>query len=238
MLQPAAANFRYDLAGEDLYRIESPSTVSRVSYVGTEQLSIAGTGKSRRFEARARYVRTAPDGKSNADARFVAELLPDGTFEDRLDDDPEFLTILNQPFAIQLDKATLRDLRELRGAVPFTAGSPLGGAAMLRGFLRPGTSGPLAGRPSIGVRFEAAGPMSGSLPGHGDSVLSGSMRMDGTAYYSLADAVLLALQATLTINARLRQNRSSAYVPVRITYRRSIRIADGERAVGQAPRRL
>ena len=66
-----------------------------------------------RFEARARYTRTGPDGESRAEARFVQVLLPNGTFEDRVDDDPDFLTILNQPFAVRLDAATLRDLRAL-----------------------------------------------------------------------------------------------------------------------------
>ena len=54
-------------------------------------------------------------------------LRADGTFEDRVDNDPDFLTILNQPFAVQLDGATLRDLRALHGRVPFSATSPLGG---------------------------------------------------------------------------------------------------------------
>jgi hypothetical protein len=231
--RPAIADVRYDLTGEDVYRVESTSTVSRVAYAGTESLSIKPDGKATRFEARARFVRNAAEGKSSAQARFVAELMPGGSFEDRVDDDPDFLTILNQPFAVQLDAATMRDVRELRRAVPFSAGSPLGGATVLRGLLRPGTNGPIDGRPSVAVRFEAAGPMNGALPGLADAAISGTMRMDGTAYYSSDDAMLLALDATLTIDARMRQSRSDLFVPVHITYRRSIRIAPDARAVGQ-----
>ncbi len=150
-------------------------------------------------------------------------LLPDGTFEDRLDDDPDFLTILNQPFAVRLDAATLRDVRALRGRVPFSATSPLGAEAVLHGFLRPVAGGPIDGRPTVGVRFEAESAMTGPLPGYSETLVSGTMRMDGTAYYALDEATLLALNITLTLDARLAQSRSSVSVPVRIVYRRSIR---------------
>jgi hypothetical protein len=231
VISPALADVRYDLAGEDVYRIVSASTTSRISYAGTEHLSVQRDGKALRFEARASYVSDQTDGKRSGDARFVAELLPNGFFDDRVDDDPNFLTILNQPFAVQLDAATLRDLRELRRPVPFSASSPLGGSTVLRGYLRPGIDGPIAGRPSVAVRFEAAGPMTGSLPGYAGATLTGSMRMDATAYYALDDAMLLALHATLTIDASLSRGRSAA-VPVRITYLRSIRLQGEERAIG------
>ncbi len=238
VLQPALADFRYDLAGEDVYRIESTATVSRVSYTGTEGLSIKQNGKTTRFEARAHYVRYSPDGKTSADARFVTELLPNGSFEGRVDDDPDFLTILNQPFAVQLDPVTLRDLRELHGAVPFSASSPLGGDSVLHGSLRPGAGGPIDGRPTVAVRFQAVGPMTGTLPGGSGASISGTMRMDGTAYYALGDAMLLALSARLTIDARLRQDHPAVFIPVHITYLRAIRVVRDERDVGQAVKML
>jgi hypothetical protein len=238
VLRPALPDIRYDVAGEDVYRIESTSTVSRVSYAGTESLSIKQDGKRTRFEARARYIRYSPDGKSSVDARFVSELLPNGSFEGRVDDDPDFLTILNQPFAVQLDPATLRDLRELRGAVPFSANSPLGGDSVLHGSLRPGASGPIDGRPSVAVRFQAVGPMTGTLPQSADADISGTMRMAGTAYYSLDDAMLLALSAKLTIDARLRQSHPAVFIPVHITYSRAIRVVQRARDVGQAVKML
>jgi hypothetical protein len=220
-----------------VYRIESTATVSRVSYAGTERLSIRRDGKSLRFEAQARYTRSQSDGTRSAQALFVQMLKPNGAFEDRVDEDPDFLTILNQPFAVQLDRATLRDVRELRGRVPFAATSPLGASTVLRGFLRPGVNGPIDGRPSVAVRFEAGGPMSGALPGHADATVSGTIRMDGTAYYALDDALLLALTVTLTVDARLREPRRSVSVPVRIVYRRSIRAAQSAGEAGNLPLR-
>lgn len=232
---PAApSDLQYELAGEDLYQIESAATVSRVSYAGTETLTVTPDDGGVRFEARARYVRNAADGKYNGGARFVTELLPDGSFENRIDEDPDFLTILNQPFAVELDSQTLQDLRALHGPVPFSGGSPLGGATVLRGQLRPGTRGPIDGRPTIAVRFQADGPMSGAMPGYTDSSISGTMRMDGTAYYASADGMLLAFNVQLTIDARLRQKNSGVLIPVHITYRRSLRFARAAPETDQA----
>jgi hypothetical protein len=223
MSEPVNADVQYDTSGEDLYRIQAVGTSSKVSYSGTERLSVRPEGKAWRFEARARYTREAPDGKTRGEAVFVQELEPDGTFEDRVDDDPDFLTILNQPFAVRLDAATLRDLRALHGRVPFSATSPLGAQAVLHGFLRPAPGGPIAGHPTVAVRFEAEGAMTGPLPGSTESLVSGTMRMDGVAYYALESATLFALKVTLTLDARLTQSRQPTPVPVRIFYRRSIR---------------
>jgi hypothetical protein len=222
---PVCADVQYDAYGEDVYRLESAVTTSKVSYAGSERLTIRREGTVRRFEASAAYTRSGPDGESRAKARFVQLLLPDGTFEDRVDDDPDFLTILNQPFAVRLDSATLRDLRALRGRVPFSATSPLGSEAVLHGFLRHATGGPIGGRPTVAVDFEAAGAMTGPLPGSAQTLVSGTMRMDGVAYYATDSGTLLALNVTLTLKARLAQSRTSPSVPVRITYTRSIRAA-------------
>jgi hypothetical protein len=225
VIAPVCADVQYDASGQDLYRIESAATSSKVSYAGSEGLTVRREGAGLRFEARARYTRSGPDGESRAEARFVQVLLPDGTFEDRVDDDPDFLTILNQPFAVRLDAATLRDLRALRGRVPFSATSPLGAEAVLQGFLRHATGGPIDGRPTVAVNFEAAGAMTGPLPGSARTLVSGSMRMDGFAYYALDSGTLVALNVTLTLKARLAQSHTSVSVPVSITYTRSIRAA-------------
>jgi hypothetical protein len=211
------------MSGQDLYRIVSAGTFTRVSYAGTQHLSMRREGKAWRFEARATYTREGPDGKNRAQALFVQVLQPSGTFEDRIDDDPDFLTILNQPFAVRLDAATLRDLRTLHGQVPFAATSPLGAQAVLRGFLRPATGGPVGGRTTVAIRFEAQGVMTGPLPGYGETLVSGTMRMDGKAYYTVESATLYALNVTLTLDARLAQSRPSVSVPVRILYRRMIK---------------
>jgi hypothetical protein len=219
----AHTDLQYEASGEDTYRIESAQTFSRVSYAGTERLSVAHQASAWRFEARASYTRNGPDGKSHGEADFVQMLQPDGTFQDRVDDDPDFLTILNQPFAVQLDDATLRDLRELHGHVPFAATSPLGAQAVLRGFLRRAPGGPVAGRQTVAVRFEAEGGMTGPLPGYSETLVAGTMRMQGTAYYAADNALLLALNVSLTLDARLAQGRPVVSVPVRIVYRRMIR---------------
>lgn len=221
----ALADQPYDVHGQDVYRVGTSQTTSRVTYDGAETLTIAKQGKGARFEAQARYVRTDVDGRREATARFIQELLPNGTFEDRYDEDPDFLTILNQPFAVQLDRTTMHDLLHLHASVPFNATSPLGGDAVLRGYLSPGVGGSIAGRAAVAVRFQAEGPMSGGLPG-GQGTMSGRMRMDGTAYYATGDALLLALDATLTIRARL--SESAQAVPVQITYRRYIRARERE----------
>jgi hypothetical protein len=114
-------------------------------------------------------------------------------------------------------------VRQLRGRLPFNATSPLGGDTVLRGFLRPGISGPINGHQTVAVRFQAEGPMSGPLRGYSGATVSGRMLMDGTAYYALDDATLLALNATLTIDAQLNQGQPPTLVPVQIVYRRSIR---------------
>ena len=229
---PAHADVQYDTSGEDTYRIRSAQTFSRVSYAGTERLSMARQGQAWRFEARAQYTRNGPDGKSRGQALFIQMLQPDGTFEDRVDDDPDFLTILNQPFAVRLDAATLRDLHALRGRVPFAATSPLGAQTVLHGFLRPATGGPIAGRQTVAVRFDAEGGMTGPLPGYAETLVAGTMRMEGTAYYAADNAVLLALNVALTLDARLAQGRPAVSVPVRIAYRRVIR------AVAKMPPRI
>jgi hypothetical protein len=218
-----SADERYDVMGQDVYRIGQPATISRVVYDGTQTLEVYKQGKRIRYEAQARYRRVDAAGKSDVVARFVQELSADGAFRDLLDDDPDFLTVLNQPFAVQLDTLTMRDLHHLHAAVPFDATSPLGGDAVLRGFLRPGTAGEIGGREAIAVHFQAAGPMSGPLPGVPHATMSGRMRMDGTAYYAVDDAILLALDATLTIDAKLQE--ATQTIPVQITYRRYIRAA-------------
>ena len=133
------------------------------------------------------------------------------------------MTILNQPFAIRLDAATFRDLRALRKPVPFSATSPLGTSAVLRGYLRPATGGPIGGRPTVAVRFEAEGAMTGPLPGYAEMLVAGTMRMNGTAYYAVDGAILLALDIDLMLDARLAERGQSNAVPVRILYRRRIK---------------
>jgi len=221
----ALADQRYGVMGEDTYRIGRVLGETHIAYRGVENLGIAPDSQGRRYVANVVYTRIDESGKASVHAKFVQELLRDGTFEDSDDEDPDFLTILNQPFAVQLDVATLHDLEDMHGTVPFAAASPLGGSR-LQGYLRSAPPGKVSGRMVVGVRFEADGPMTGTLPQHPDALLSGTMHMDGTAYYAARGALLLALDATLTINGKLESGKDS--VPVRITYHRVIRAQDEE----------
>lgn len=213
----------YHISGDDVYTVGETPTVAHIVYSGTQSLSAAPDGHVLRFEAVAVCTRSDSAGSAPERARFVQDMLPDGSFQDRVDDDPDFLTILNQPFAIELDATTIRDLRDLHGSIPFAAASPLGGGS-LDGTLRPWKAGILQGHRVVGVRFEAVGSANGPLPEHTlAAIINGHIRLDGTAYYDADRALLLALDARLTIEGTLASGGVQP-VPVRIVYRRSIRI--------------
>jgi hypothetical protein len=139
---------------------------------------------------------------------------------DEADADPEYLTILNQPFSVQLDTATMHDLHDLRSAVPFDFPSPMTGA-VLHGTLRRLPDGALNGIRVLGVAFAARGPLNGALPNHPELLLGGTISMVGTAYYAYSDALLLSLDATLAIDGKVADH--GAGDPVTIVYRRRIR---------------
>jgi hypothetical protein len=229
-----AADQRYDVAGMDTYQVGSAVAATQIAYSGTQQLAIAPDGAGTKFSAEVRYTRTDESGKASVQANFVQVLTSSGAFEDRTDNDPDFLTVLNQPFAVQLDPTTMQDLRTMQGQIPFQASSPVGDST-LHGFLQPaGSGGKVNGKPVIGVRFEADGPMTGSLPDRSDTAITGSIRMDGTAYYATDTALLFALDATLTIDGQLLDHQKQ--VPVHIVYRRTIRANGAADAWSQAQR--
>jgi hypothetical protein len=147
---------------------------------------------------------------------------PAGDTLDAENDDPDYLTVLNQPFAAELDTATLADLRSLRGTIPFDFPSPVSGTS-LHGYLSHVPSGMLGTHRSIGVTFEAAGAMLGELPDRPGLVLHGTISMHGTAYYDARTALLLSLETTVTIAGTV-SNRADKN-PVTITFARRIRSA-------------
>lgn len=229
----ARADQTYSVVGQDVYRIGTSLPQTRIAYAGSQHLSVARDRNGARFVAEAIYTRSDENGKATVHARFVQLMERDGTFDDRVDEDPDFLTILNQPFAVQLDATTLHDLQKLHGSVPFEATSPLGGSR-LRGFLRPAGSAKVQHALATGVHFSARGPMTGTLPQHPEDSLNGTIQMDGTAYYSRQHGMLVALDATLTIEGKL-ANESTA-VPVKIVYHRTIRADDGGASWSEAKR--
>ena len=217
---PALADQRYTLAGTDQYQIGSHDVASRVSYSGTETLRIVRAGSGKHYSVRARYRKSDQTGSSAAAAAFEALMLPSGEQRDEANTDPNYLTVLNQPFSVQLDLPTLHDLARLRGRIPFDFPSPMTGNA-LHGSLSRGAFATVAGRRALGVNFDATGAMLGPLPDHRLITLEGKMHMHGTAYYDVESALLLSLDATLTINGYVQDPKKAT--PVSIVYHRSIR---------------
>lgn len=229
---PVLADQRYVLTGNDLYRIGADNLRSSISYSGAQQLTVRQDGAQKRFTAQAHYVRADSAGKVPAQATFVQVMTADGELRDKTDLDPDYLTVLNQPFAVQLDAATFHDLLRVRGRIPFAFPAPMIGGT-LRGYLERGLVSRVSGRSALAVNFDASGPMTGPLPDHSQMSIVGKMRMRGTAYYATrGDALLLALKETLTISGILNNRDSSA--PVTIVYRRLIKADDAQPASTEA----
>lgn len=218
---PARADQRYAVSGTDRYRIGSSDLQTNISYSGTQQLTIRHDGKQTQFRADAKYMRIDESGSVPSHAAFVQIMTPQGELQDRTNGDPDYLTVLNQPFAIELDQQTLHDLVRLNGEVPFAFPAPVMGGT-LRGYLRRGANARVAGQPALAVNFDATGPMSGPLPDRATMTMRGTMRMRGTAYYATqGDPLLLALNETLTISGTLQNGTNRS--PVTITYQRTIK---------------
>jgi hypothetical protein len=229
---PALADQQYSVSGVDTFAV-GKQPVATVAYAGGEALHIARHGKATQFDAEVRYTRSDAVGTSPVTGRFVQELGGNGDFQDRIDNDPDFLTILNQPFSVWLDAPTLHDLRGLRGSIPFQAASPVSSDALV-GTMRRGPVGPVNGIPAIGVAFSASGSMHGGLPDRPGIAIDGTIRMEGTAYYATGSSLLIALDARLTISGNLHEDKN--VTPVKIVYRRTIRADDGAAGWAQASR--
>ncbi|HET9392344.1 MAG TPA: hypothetical protein VFO29_02295 [Candidatus Rubrimentiphilum sp.] len=218
---PANADQRYAVTGNDRYRIGSADLQTHISYIGTQQLTVRRAGSRTQFKADAKYVRVDESGSVPVHATFAQIMTPQGELQDLSNGDPDYLTVLNQPFAIELDQQTLRDLTRLNGRVPFEFPAPVMGGT-LHGYLQRGGNSLVAAQPALAVNFDATGPMSGPLPDRTAMTMRGTMRMRGTAYYALQGApILLALQETLTISGTLQTGGRRS--PVTITYERSIK---------------
>ena len=221
---PALADQRYVVSGNDRYQIGQADLQTSITYSGVQDLAVRSEDGEKRFTAQARYTRSDAAGKVPAQATFVQILTPRGEFKDRTDLDPDYLTVLNQPFAIELDPPTLHDLLRLQGRLPFMFPAPMTGGT-LKGYLERGRVGRVSARPALAVDFDATGPMVGPLPDHTEMSIIGTMRMRGTAFYAVrGDALLLALKETLTISGTLVDHGHSS--PVTIVYQRSIKADD------------
>jgi hypothetical protein len=210
----------YTINGEDSFQIAGHTDRTEIVYAGTQRLAIDRQGSVTHFTATVTYDRRESGTATHAKGVFSSQILANGEQRDESDGDPDYLTILNQPFSIELDAPTLRDLRGLVRAVPFDFPSPMTGAP-LHGSLRRLPDGMLNGRRVLGVAFVARGPLNGSLPDRPGTGLNGTITMNGTAYYAYADALLMALDATLQIEGRVANSGQSD--PVTIVYKRTIR---------------
>jgi hypothetical protein len=211
---------RYTTDGEDSYQIAGHTERTDIVYAGTQQLAIARQGSVTRFTATVTYDRRESGSATHVTGVFSTNILANGEERDASDGDPDYLTILNQPFSIELDQPTLRDLRSLVGAVPFDFPSPMTGA-LLHGSLRRLPDGVLNGRRVLGIAFAAHGPLNGALPDHPETAVTGTISMNGTAYYAYTDALLTALDATLRIEGKV--SNTGQNDPVTIVYKRTIR---------------
>ena len=223
----------YVVAGKDEFSIGSGDITSAVAYAGKQTLTITRHGSTTRMRARVTYTRSDGAASTETQAEYVADVAASGELVDSADHDPDYLTVLNQPFAAQLDVATLGDLKHLHGAVPFDFPSPFTGSS-LHGYLKHIGSGGFGPRHVVGVSFEARGPMKGALPDRPGLTLAGKIEMRGTAYYDTDSRLLLILDTTVTIKGTV-SNRSGNDT-VTITYERKI-VAENRGGIPQVPAR-
>jgi hypothetical protein len=223
----ARADEPYSVSGRDVFMVGNGEVHSETVYHGVQRLTIERSSSGTTYAARVEYDKNGDGGKQHEIASYTSTLLPSGELRDGPSRDPDYLTVLNQPFAVQLDKPTMRDLGHVKRPVPFEFPSPMTGAP-LRGTLRRLPDAVVAGTRAMGIAFEATGPLHGALPDRPSMALAGSIRMKGTAYYAYETALLVSLEATLAIDGNI--DDSARRAPVSIVYSRSIRAAGSQQA--------
>jgi len=224
---PALADVQqvYTLEGSDTFRIAGRDLHSIMTYTGTETMSLRSVARGTLFDVRVTYEKNDGTTIAHERSRYELTMRPTGEVVDQHDADPDYLTILNQPFSVQLDAPTMRDLHGLDQAVPFDFPSPMTGKP-LHGTLRRLADGTLNGVRVLGIAFTAQGPLAGTLPDRPGLELGGTITMNGTAYYAYTSALLLALDATLLIEGKVAGPAGDDAVT--ITYKRVIRPAAAE----------
>jgi len=220
----ARADEAYAVDGRDVFLVGNGDVHDRTSYHGIERLAIVLAANGTTYVAHVSYDKDGDGGKQHETATSTSTLLPSGELRDGPSHDPDYLTILNQPFAVALDAPTMRDLAHLKRDVPFDFPSPMTGAP-LRGSLRRLPDAIVAGTRAMGIAFEASGPLQGALPDRPALALEGTIRMKGTAYYAYDTTLMVALRATLAIDGNLAGGVGHA--PVSIVYERSMRSMRG-----------
>src|SRR6202790_4679029 len=123
-----AADQRYLVSGRDSFVIGNGDIQSEVNYRGSQVLTVTRRGTTTRYVAKVSYVRDDQGAASPATAAYVVDFSASGDQIASADHDPDYLTVLNQPFAAQLDAKTLNDLLTLRAPAPFDVPSPFTGS--------------------------------------------------------------------------------------------------------------
>lgn len=219
---PALSDQTYSVDGKDSFTVGDRDLRGDIVYRGRETLTIRRAGEDLRCVARVDYLRTDQGTRSRAHALFVTLLSPSGEQQDETDDDPDYLTVLNQPFAVTLDAPTMRAVSRLIDRVAFDFRSPISGKTM-HGYLSNAGTGLVAGVRAQGIVFEARGDLHGFSPGGLPLALDGQIHVRGTAWYALDSALLRALDTQLTIRGTYAGSKDPT--PVTIVYRRRIRIS-------------
>jgi hypothetical protein len=215
----AQADQWFSVDGRDSFHFGGDTASGEIVYSGTQRLTEVRTSGGERFTATVDYKRNANGTTDHLHGTFTSLIAPDGTQSDEDDEDPDYLTILNQPFAIALDPRTLHDLRALHGPVPFDFAAPMTGAP-LHGQLRRLPDAKLDGASVLGIEFSAQGPLHGALPDRPTLSVTGTIHMNGTAYYRESSAHLLTLITTISIVGTLDSGEHNETVD--IAYRRTI----------------
>jgi hypothetical protein len=216
---PARADHVYAVDGKDSFLVGARELRSDVVYSGKETLSSVRGTDGTRYAVTVEYFRTDQGTRARARATFVSVVKPSGEQRDEVNGDPDYVAVLNQPFSIELDLPTMRDVARLSTPVPFSFLLPMAGTP-LNGSLRSTGDAFVAGERTLGVVFDAEGPVHGPL-GNVGVTLDGRIRMHGTAHYSYDSNMLRALDTQLTISGTLAGDKE--HRAVTIVYRRKIR---------------
>jgi hypothetical protein len=222
---PASADLLYDLNGSDTLALGRAPISSSISYAGSELLSITHTQRNaKKVVVDANY--RVSDGKSIIPATAHAEQILDeaNSANAPVVEDPAYLTLLTQPFTVQIDLETLRQLQAMKSPMPFASVSPLTGS-QLTGSLTKGPDSVVAGQAVVMLRFRSDGPLRGTLPNTEATYLSGTVHMEGSACYRESDGLLLSIETLLQIAGHVGDTATGP--PVSVIYRRSI-IATGQ----------
>lgn len=150
---------------------------------------------------------------------------------DKSENDPDTLSVANQPLPAVLRNDEVRALNALAGRTALDLPSSFTETS-LAGFLEPVT--PRATGDLIGLRFMATAESSGPLPNYPNVVVDGVLTMQGTAYYARSSGVLERIESRLTFDGHIRGE--DATVPVHVSYERNIHVVAPTIALRRAAR--